>query len=73
MHTDSKSVTLGSFLAERTLLDFPEKMAMNEDEADFRGRGINRAPISKANRIKKSFHGRICALSMVENHAALIS
>jgi hypothetical protein len=48
MHTDSKSVTLGSFLAERTLLDFPEKMAMNEDEADFRGLGINRAPLSKA-------------------------
>jgi hypothetical protein len=48
-------------------------MAMNEDEADFRGRGINRAPISKANRIKKSFHGRIFALSMVENHAAPIS
>jgi hypothetical protein len=32
MHTASKSVTLGSFLAEGTLSDFAEEMAMNEDE-----------------------------------------
>jgi hypothetical protein len=37
MHTDSKSVTLGNFLAEGTLSDFAEEMAMNEDEADSRG------------------------------------
>jgi hypothetical protein len=32
-------VTLDNFLAEGTLRDFAEEMAMNEDEADFRGPG----------------------------------
>jgi hypothetical protein len=40
MHTDSNSVTLGSFLAEGTLSDFAEEMAMNEDEADGRSRDL---------------------------------